>query len=167
MSSEKNRAEAERWLQTARSDLETASILLENARWAHACFHAQQAGEKALEALWHSRDLDPWGHSVLRLIDELGSASPETHRLVEDLREASGRLDRYYVPTRYPNGLPEIVPDQAFFRTDAEDALSQAAAIIQRVASVLWEGCEASAGREVPSAAVQGLGATRTFRVKG
>jgi HEPN domain-containing protein len=107
MSGEKNRAEAQRWL-TAQGDLDTARILLENGRWAHACFHAQQAGEKALKALWYNRDLDPWGHSVLRLIDELRTACPSAHEILRDLLEAAGRLDRYHVPTRYPNGLHDI-----------------------------------------------------------
>jgi HEPN domain-containing protein len=48
MSLEKNRQEAERWLKTAEGDLETAVILQENKKYAHSCFHSQQAGEKAI-----------------------------------------------------------------------------------------------------------------------
>ena len=47
MSVEKNTIEAKRWFQTAEGDLDTAIILKKNKKFAHACFHAQQAGEKA------------------------------------------------------------------------------------------------------------------------
>ena len=64
MSLEKNRQEAERWLKTAEGDLETAAILLESNKYAHSCFHSQQAGERAMKAVWHFLDADPWGHSI-------------------------------------------------------------------------------------------------------
>jgi HEPN domain-containing protein len=32
-------------------------------------------------------------------------------------------LDRYYIPTRYPNGLPDLTPGQVYFRKDAEICL--------------------------------------------
>lgn len=137
MSDEKNRAEAHRWLQTARGDLETARVLADHDRWAHACFHSQQAAEKALKAVWYSRDGDPWGHSVLQLIDDLGELDRETHAQLRDLREAAARLDRYYVPTRYPNGLPDITPDQAFFASDAASALDAADTVLSRASHLI------------------------------
>ena len=51
MSLEKNRQEAERWLKTAEGDLETASILLENSKFALSCFHAQACLENAKKVL--------------------------------------------------------------------------------------------------------------------
>jgi len=71
MSTEKNRIEANRWLHTADDDLDSAIILKENSKFAHSCFHAQQAAEKALKAVWYHSDADPWGHSIKRLIDDL------------------------------------------------------------------------------------------------
>jgi HEPN domain-containing protein len=135
MSDEKTRTEARRWLATARGDLETARMLAQGGRWAHACFHAQQAGEKALKALWYAQDLDPWGHSVLRLIDDLEPVAPNAYGLMHDLREAAGQLDRYYVPTRYPNGLPDLTPEEAFFEIDALRALDLAMGIVDRAAT--------------------------------
>ena len=64
MSEEKNHTEAVRWMGTARGDLATARVLLYNERYAHSCFHAQQAAEKAMKSLWSSLDRDPWGHAV-------------------------------------------------------------------------------------------------------
>jgi len=73
MSTEKNRIEANRWLHTADDDLDSAIILKENSKFAHSCFHAQQAAKKALKAVWYHSDADPWGHSIKRLIDDLES----------------------------------------------------------------------------------------------
>jgi len=39
--------------------------------------HSQQAGEKAVKAIWYARDLDPWGHSIARLIRELETDDPQ------------------------------------------------------------------------------------------
>jgi len=59
MSTEKNIREAKRWLTTADDDIDSAVILKENGKFAHSCFHAQQAGEKALKAVWFFADADP------------------------------------------------------------------------------------------------------------
>ena len=56
MSTEKNIREAKRWLTTADDDIDSAVILKENGKFAHSCFHAQQAGEKALKAVWFFAD---------------------------------------------------------------------------------------------------------------
>ena len=64
MSTEKNIREAIRWLATADDDIDSAVILKNNGKFAHSCFHAQQAGEKALKAVWYFADADPWGHSI-------------------------------------------------------------------------------------------------------
>lgn len=137
MSAEKNRGEASRWLETSLGDLETARVLRQARRWAHACFHAQQSSEKALKALWYARDLDPWGHSAQRLIDDLAPVSTETHRAMADLALAAAEIDRYYIPTQYPNGLPDLTPEKAFFESDAVHAIELAERITGRVQRAL------------------------------
>ena len=121
MAAEKNRAEALRWLRAADDDLKTADVLKKAGQFAHCCFHSQQAAEKALKAVLYDRDADPWGHSVAKL---LGSMRDITGTAVDQTRHAHALvLDRFYVPTRYPNGLPELSPDEAYGATDAETAL--------------------------------------------
>jgi HEPN domain-containing protein len=137
MSSEKNRAEASRWLKTSLEDLTTARVLLKNGRFAHSTFHAQQAGEKALKAVWFFHGADPWGHSLRRLIEDLRSVSDSVFRSFEDLVEDGARLDRFSIPTRYPNGLPDITPDQAFFKEDAESAIAIAQTFIDRAEKLM------------------------------
>jgi HEPN domain-containing protein len=133
MSIEKNKQEAERWFRTAQDDLDTAIILKDRGKYAHACFHAQQAGEKAIKALWYFSDADPWGHSVKKLIDDLEQVDITLFKNFKKLTRAGMVLDRFYIPTRYPNGLPDITPDQAFNNKDALDALGYAEMILKRV----------------------------------
>ena len=43
----------------------------------------------------------------------------------------------FYIATRYPNGLPEITPREAFFKEDAEACLESAGAIFQKVRALI------------------------------
>jgi HEPN domain-containing protein len=136
MSDEKIAGEARRWLLTARGDLESTRVLKAGGRWAHACFHAHQA-EEALKALWYRLDRDPWGHSVRRLLDDLAAESPETPHALRDLSDAASELDQFYIPTRYPNGLPDLTPDQAFTNAMADRAEALASSFLDRVAKLM------------------------------
>jgi HEPN domain-containing protein len=46
-------------------------------------------------------------------------------------------LDRFYIPTRYPNGLPDITPDVAFTNEDADTCIAYSRKIIDEVRSIL------------------------------
>lgn len=137
MSTEKNKKEAQRWLTTAEDDLESAQILKKKAKFAHACFHSQQAGEKALKAVWYFEDADPWGHSIKKLVDDLEAVNLKLHESLTRLSRLGVVLDRFYIPTRYPNGLPDITPDVAFNEEDADTCIQYAAKILDAVRSVL------------------------------
>lgn len=53
MSEAERLAEAERWLRYAREDLQAAEVLAERGvAPRQACFHAQQAAEKAIKAIF-------------------------------------------------------------------------------------------------------------------
>jgi HEPN domain-containing protein len=137
MSAEKNIQEARRWLETARGDIEVADVLLRNGKYAHACFHAQQAAEKALKALWFYADADPWGHSISKLIEKLLEIDPVLFKAMEPLKDAGVILDRHYIPTRYPNGLPDITPEQAFLKEDAVISIDYSRNILNEVQTFL------------------------------
>jgi len=128
MSREKCRHQAERWLVTAEDDLATAKILLREGSYAHACFHAQQAGEKAVKALWYLIDSDPWGHSIQKLVEEF----PEQEELPDGDRwvEQAATLDKFYIPTRYPNGLPDLTPADVYREHDGLQGVEVATALV-------------------------------------
>lgn len=131
MSLEKEHLEALRWLKTAEEDLDAARGLLKIRKYSHACFLAQQSGEKALKALWYDLGQDPWGHSIQKLISEIPDKSiRETFtRLLED----GIILDRYYIPTRYPNGLPDLTPGQVYMKKDADLCVRHARTLLTAV----------------------------------
>ncbi|MCE2540180.1 MAG: HEPN domain-containing protein [Acidobacteria bacterium] len=119
--------EARRWLQAAEDDLRFARFAADGEFFAQACFFAQQAAEKAVKAVHYAGGARAiLGHSVRGLIERLGKRAPEIAALLDDARQ----LDLYYVPTRYPNGLEEGTPAEAFSRTQAGRALESAAAIV-------------------------------------
>lgn len=97
-------------------------------KFAQACFLCQQAGEKAVKAVWFYRGEDPWGHSILRLIEDI--EDEDLRRNLEQFKDQAMVLDRLYVPTRYPNGLPDLAPMEAFGMTDFRAAYEGANALI-------------------------------------
>lgn len=135
MSQSKNRHEASRWLLTAQQDIAAARTLAENSFYAQACFLAQQAGEKAMKALWYIYDHDPWGHSIQRLVSEF--PQPSMISDYEELVHRAAALDRYYISTRYPNGLPDLTPGESYFTHDAESAISNAEVFIDAVTKAI------------------------------
>lgn len=136
MSEEKLRFEAERWYRQAGDDLDAAAALLAAQKYAQACFYAQQAAEKALKAVWLRLDLDPWGHSAARLIREL--PAPVKSDFIS-LLELALSLDKLYIPTRYPDALPDLTPSEAYTQGEAEAAIQAAQTILQAVQADLLD----------------------------
>jgi HEPN domain-containing protein len=50
--------------------------------------------------------------------------------------DAARRLDKLYVPTRYPNGLPDLIPAEVYTETEAREAMDAAATILHTVAGL-------------------------------
>ncbi len=124
------KAEGKRWLQQAEHDLDDAGYVLAGERYNLACFLAQQAAEKALKAYLLSRNAqEVWGHSVAELCDDARALDPE----FATLRRRAALLDKFYIPTRYPNGLPGGIPSEAFDRPEAERALELAQEVLRFV----------------------------------
>jgi HEPN domain-containing protein len=118
--------EADRWLAQARWDLKAAgdSAAAGNFEW--ACFQSQQAAEKALKSFLYATGTEPAAlHSVRRLLGECEKLNPRFAEL-----RAAAELDRYYIPTRYPNGLPDDVPHEYFTAEAAESCQSLASSVI-------------------------------------
>ena len=113
---------AEDWLKQSERDLEAARTTFEAGQFDWACFAAQQSAEKALKALYQKHHAEGWGHVLRKLVEELADDEPQltTHL------ESAKILDKYYIPTRYPNGLDAGAPADAYTRTEAEQAITYA-----------------------------------------
>ena len=95
--------EARRWFLQAQRDLDDSRYSAAGERFNLACFLAQQSAEKALKALLYSAGAEAvWGHSVAELCQDIIAIHPD----LASLAAIGGPLDKYYIPTRYPNGLP-------------------------------------------------------------
>lgn len=126
--------EGKRWLRQAQQDLDDARYNQSGKRYHLACFLSQQASEKVLKGYLYARGMERvWGHSVADLAREAAVFDPAFEALVG----VGGSLDRHYIPTRYPNGLPGGIPAEAFDADDAQKALRQAEQVIRQVAEAL------------------------------
>ena len=122
------KAEALRWLAQAEEEFKDASYLMKSGRYYLSLFLCQQSAEKALRAFVYSKEEEPiFSHSVAVLLKLATSLDPDFASL-KDAR----RLDDYYIPTRYPNGLPGGIPAEYFDDPDeAERALMWSKRVIE------------------------------------
>lgn len=111
------REEAERYLRLARRDEAAFHTLLNSATvdFAVACFHAQQAVEKALKAVMFLRGLEfRRTHDLEELSGTLADAGVNIPLEEEELR----RLTPYAVEFRYDDEpMPLVTPEQALAYT--------------------------------------------------
>ncbi len=122
--------EGARWLEQAQEDLKWAKDLAERGGYHIACFLAQQVGEKALKAFLYAQGLEiVIGHSIERLCS---SASRWEAEFGERVKRWS-ILDGYYVPTRYPNSLPDSIPARVYTQDAAREAVRLAEEIVSFV----------------------------------
>ena len=135
MSQSKSQYQAERWWLTAQEDLEVAKTLHEADKFSHACFLAQQCSEKAMKALWLSIDEDPWGHSIQKLVMQF----PQQDMLqnAQNWLEHAAFLDKFYIPTRYPNGLPDLTPGQVYTSQESAHAVEKASFFLEETRKLM------------------------------
>lgn len=132
----KKKAEEEgrRWLEQARADLHGAKVLFDHQVYHITCFISQQAAEKAIKAYLYARGEEiVTGHSVSALC----AWAEDYDKGFSSLREEISLLDSFYIPTRYPNGLPDGIPAKVFTRKPAGEALQMAEKAISFVQDLL------------------------------
>ena len=123
------------WWRQAERDLEHARQDAATRFFEHACFDAQQAAEKALKAVIMQRGGDPWGHSLVRLLESLRTQGD----VPEDLDDKARELDKLYIPARYPNGFSEGAPMDYYTETNAREALQHAGDLLDYCRSEIPE----------------------------
>ena len=85
--------------------------------------------------MWINDGHDPWGHSLLRLLE--GHPDETCRGRLAPLRDSASLLDKLYIPTRYPNGLPDLTPSKVYGEPDAIAALAAAARFIELARELL------------------------------
>jgi HEPN domain-containing protein len=112
-----------RWVEMARRTLRSAERDLDGGD-----YKVHQAAEYAVIGLLHGMGFGPQCHSISALFAKL----PKEFDVVEML-DAAKLLDKYYVPTRYPNAWSEGVPADYYTRAEAEQALTHAGNLVKWV----------------------------------
>jgi len=119
--------ESLRWYLQAKDDFKFVEwVLKEGMFFDKGCFLSQQAGEKVIKAcLYASGKRRVFGHSLFEMMDELSKIEEDFKKISEPAK----RLDRFYITTRYPNGLPGGSPFQLYSLSDLETAFTDLAMI--------------------------------------
>jgi len=121
--------DAQRWFRQSEDDFRFVRWLKkEGDFFDKGCFMAQQAGEKALKAcLYATGKRRVIGHSLYEMVDQLSMEATQFKQIFSE----SKRLDRYYIPTRYPNGIPGGIPYQVYDKEDFDNAFADLKLIIE------------------------------------
>jgi HEPN domain-containing protein len=126
--------DAERWLNQAKNDLEAAKWNSEGKFYAHACFLSQQAAEKALKAYLYSigkRKIIT--HSTYTLAKECA----QENNAFSSILSICAELDKHYIPSRYPNGLPDSTPSEVYLKQDAEVSINNSQKILDFISKLV------------------------------
>jgi len=135
LSQEDYKDDSERWLKQAEADIKAAKGSIKNKNYEWACFQSQQSGEKVLKSLWYYYSFDPWGHSIVKLIQDFPEA--EIKKTLLKLLNKAKELDKLYIPTRYPNGLPDLTPSEVYTKEEAFKAVKTSELILKQIKILL------------------------------
>ena len=92
------------WFEFANADLETADFLYEKQyprQLEIICYHCQQAGEKAIKALYIAKEIPggiPRKHDLWFLLEQMKNIVD----IPESIYDAAEKLDPYAIVFRYP-----------------------------------------------------------------
>ena len=114
------------------TDLAQAQLSAEAGHHEWACFACHQAVE-SLGAIHLGSAAWAMDSAVLRGCHCCGDLAD----VVSDLEDRLRVLDALYIPTRYPDSLPEGAPTDHFGRLQSSDALSHARALLDAIRAAL------------------------------
>ncbi len=124
---------SKRWLRFAREDLRMAELAIQEGLYNQVCFHSQQCAEKAIKGLLVFQGRTPPRTHLLGDLLPLLEPNPFDDELAIQL------LDRFYIPTRYPDALPGSLPEGLPTSKDAVEALALARQVLETVESLIQD----------------------------
>ncbi len=124
--------EALRWFIHAKDEFNDADELRKRNRFYLALFHFQQSAEKALKAYLYLNVKSVeifYTHSITDLLEMAIEIDFEFKEIT-----TVKKLDQYYIPTKYPNGLPGGIPSRYYDDPiEAENAMTLAKDLIDLI----------------------------------
>ncbi|MCD6472604.1 HEPN domain-containing protein [Candidatus Aerophobetes bacterium] len=119
--------EINKWIKFSEEDLRMAELALKEKIYNQVCFHSQQCIEKALKGFINSKEqVCPKTH---KLADLLSYLSPSPFDYLTDIIIP---LDRFYIPTRYPDALPGTLPEGLPVEKDVKEAIEVARLVLEK-----------------------------------
>ena len=93
------------WVKLAEYDLGTAEDMIRSVRYLYVLFGCQQAIEKMLKAfvVQETKEFPPKTHDLIKLVEITGLTVDEKKK------EFMKKLSYYYIETRYPAELEDII----------------------------------------------------------
>jgi len=124
--------EADRWLEFAKQDLRIAELAMGEGLYNQVCFHSDQCVEKVLKAwLAEKGKRIPRTHSMADLLTLIPAAA------LAGMAEEILLLDRFYIPTRYPDALPGSLEEGMPGKDEAQEALDLATKVLENIGAAL------------------------------
>ncbi len=130
----KNEKRYREFLMFAEEDLKSARVLLKEEIFNQVCFHSQQVAEKSLKSfIKFKKRISPKTHSLLELLNICSQYDKRFSALLDICKF----LDKFYIPTRYPDAIVGSLPEGLPSKKDAEKALEIAESIYNFVKEIL------------------------------
>lgn len=124
----------QQWLDFAKEDLAVAQLTFDEKHFSHACFLSQQAIEKALKAFLIAKlNQYPRIHNLTDLLTQCINLDANFTQFVTEC----ATVDQYYIPTRYPSGIPGGPTATPPTDKHAQTAINAATRILQFVSASL------------------------------
>ena len=121
------------WFKQSEAEFKAATDLLNTNNFAWCCFTAQQSAEKSIKAILNHLQCGTLGHNLNTLIQEI-----EQHLQVDQaVTNACIRLNRFYIPTRYPDAFASGVPAEQYFNQDANQAVQDAEEVLSFARTII------------------------------
>lgn len=127
----RSKEDAKRWLEQAEYDFKVANNNFNSKFYSYVCFMCEQTAQKALKAfLIYKGERYVWEHSIQELARKASKYESKFGKLID----TGMILDKFYIPTRYPDALaPPAVPYKSYRKEDALEAIKLTEKIIRAV----------------------------------
>ncbi|HUS60228.1 MAG TPA: HEPN domain-containing protein [Nevskiaceae bacterium] len=115
-------------------DLKSAQASFKDEIYSSACFHSQQTVEKSLKALLlHFEAEIVKTHDLLLLL----SRAVKYEKELKKFKKTAAFLNKFYIPTRYPDAFPGSLPEGLPKKKEAVQAFKRAKEIFEFITKKL------------------------------
>ena len=116
-----------KWIYFAEEDFNFARLGFEDKFYSHVCFLSQQVVEKSCKAfLIYSKINYPKTHKIVDLVNSNKKLFSLLSKYINELKV----IDTFYIPTRYPDGIPGSLNNKLPNREDAKESLEVAESVL-------------------------------------